>query len=152
MKRSVFLISIKDPHVVRFTDGGVDREGQPTSQRQALMRVLSKRVNVDGRELPIFRLAKEPTPWVLAPTERLPESEEFQAFDDEKLYEYADGERKLRGPFPAWTKARDAFLAKSIERQREAEAQVETAILGDVGKGISQLVKAAAGNMPKGKQ
>jgi len=148
VKRKIPLLSVKDRHVVEIVDGGVDREGYPTGQRQALERILSKTVEVDGKRLPIFRLAGEPTPWTFARDERMPGADEMEAWDERWIYESRDGERVIKGAYPAWSKARDRFLANSDEMRRQAEAQVEAAILGDVGKGLSQLVKAAAGNMP----
>lgn len=139
MKRTIKLKSIKDPHVVEFVDGGVDREGEPTGQRQALTRVLSKRVPavVDGKEhaLPVF-LVVEVGEWRLAPSERLPNSDEFVAYDQD-VVRREHPERLLA----VWEKARAQFIGASTERRRYAEQQAEQAQSADVAKVISQMVR-----------
>lgn len=148
MKRTVYLISIKDRHVMDFPDTGYDRDGNAHNGRQTLERVLKKSVEVDGKRYPIFRLAGEPTPWALHQGETMRHQDQIEAWDDQFIYENRDGERVIKGAYPAWSKVRDRFLANSDEMRRYAEAQAEAAILGDVGKGLSQLVKAAAQQMP----
>ena len=86
MKRTIKLRCIKDPHIVEFVDGGVTKEGEPTSQRQALARVMSKRVPVvvDGKEtqLPVF-LIEHIGDWRFAPGEVAPASDDALAFEAE---------------------------------------------------------------------
>ena len=139
MKRTIRLKSIKDTHVVDFVDGGIDREGEPTSQRQALTRVLGKRVTttVDGKEhiLPVF-LVVDVGDWRLAPGERMPGGDEFVAFDQD-VVRREHPERMLS----TWEKARAQFLATSSERRRYAEQQAEQAQSADVAKVISQMVR-----------
>lgn len=139
MKRTIRLKSIKDTHLVDFVDGGIDREGEPTSQRQALTRVLGKRVTttVDGKEhiLPVF-LVVEVGEWRLAHNERLPMGDEFIAYDQD-VVRREHPERLLS----VWEKARAQFLATSSERRRYAEQQAEQAQSADVAKVISQMVR-----------
>lgn len=149
MKRKIRLKSIKDNNVVEFTDGGVDREGEPTSQRQALTRILGKRVSVtvDGKELslPIF-LVVDVGDWWLAPGERLPGGDEFVAYDQD--YVRREHTEKM---LATWEKARAQFLAASTERRRYAEMQAEQAQSSDVAKIISQMVRTISTqqNQPK---
>lgn len=138
MKRKIILKSIKDPHIVEFVDGGIDREGVPTSQRQALERVLGKRVEVDGRKLPVF-LIVDVGPWKLAPGEVMPSSEEFDRFEEDVINrEYTEEQIKV------WEKARERFIAKSIEQRRYAEQQAEQAQSADVARVISQMVRSVS--------
>lgn len=142
MKRNIKLISIKDANVIDFVDGGVDREGEPTSQRQALTRILGKRVPVvvDGREhtLPIF-LISEVGEWRLATAERLPNGDEFLAYEQDVIRR-EHPERMLA----TWKKAQAQFISQSSERRRYAEHQAEQAQAGDVAKVISQMVRTVS--------
>lgn len=135
MKRKIILRSIKDPHLVEFLDGGVDKEGQPTSQRQALERVLGKRVTVDGKQLPVF-LIVDVGAWKFAPGEQMPASEEFERFEEDVIKR-----ERTESQIKTWEKAREGFIAKSIEARRYAEAQAEQAQAGDVAKVITQMVR-----------
>lgn len=142
MKRTIRLASIKDPNVVEFVDGGIDREGEPTSQRQALTRVLSKRTTtvVDGKEhtLPIF-LIESVGDWRLGPTERLPQGEEFSAYEQDVIRR-EHPERMLA----VWRKAQAQYISQSTERRRYAEQQAEQANSADVAKVISQMVRTVS--------
>ena len=136
MKRTIRLKSIKDSHTVDFVDGGVTKEGEPTSQRQALDRVLRKRVTVDGSPLPIF-LVEHVGPWRLASNESEPASDEALAFEQDVIRREHPEHMMAK-----WQKARDGFLAKSVEAKRQAEAQMEAQMGGEVAKGIQSMVKA----------
>ncbi len=61
MARVIKLLCVNDAHVREFRDTGIDRNGDPTSNRQALMRVLDKVTKVDGVEVATFLLAEPPT-------------------------------------------------------------------------------------------
>jgi len=142
VKRTIKLKSIKDSHSVEFVDGGVTKEGEATSQRQALDRVLRKRVDVvvDGKtvKLPIF-LIESVGAWSMRPGEVPPASDEALAFEQDVI-QREHPEHLLT----TWNKARDQFLAKSIEARRQAEVQMEQQLGGDVAKGIQSMVKALA--------
>lgn len=142
MKRNIKLISIKDANVIDFVDGGVDREGEPTGQRQALTRILGKRVAavVDGKEhvLPIF-LVHEVGEWRLAERERLPNGDEFLAYESDVIRR-EHPERMLA----VWKKAQAQFINSSTERRRYAEQQAEQAQSADVAKVISQMVRSVS--------
>ncbi len=139
MKRRIPIMCIKDPHIVEIVDGGEDREGTPTSQRQALERIFSKRVTIDGRTYPTHRLAGQPTPWVLAPGEVLPQTDTFIAFEDNHINADVSEERKA-----SWMAARSKMIDKSIESRRFAEQQAENMQSQDVAKVISQMVRNVA--------
>lgn len=136
MKRTIKLKSIKDSHTVDFTDGGVTKEGEATSQRQALDRVLRKRVAVDGAQLPVF-LVESVGPWRLAAGEVEPASDEALAFEQDVIRREHPEHLLTK-----WAKARDGFIAKSVEARRQAEAQMEQQMGGEVAKGIQSMVKA----------
>lgn len=143
MKRTIRLKSIKDPHIVEFIDGGVTKEGDPTSQRQALTRYLQKRIAVDGKQMPVF-LVEHVGAWRLAPGEVLPTGDEFTSYDEDTVRR-EHPEHMLA----AWAKARDVFIGKSIEARRQAEAQMEQQMGGEVAKSIQAMVKSVA-NQTKG--
>lgn len=137
MKRTITLKSIKDPHTVEFADTGITREGETTSQRQALERVLAKRIDVvvDGKtaKVPVF-LVEKVGPW----TGTAPQTDSALAFDADVIHREHSDEK-----LAVWNKARDAFIAKSIEARRQAEAQMEREQSADIAKAISSMVKAA---------
>jgi hypothetical protein len=146
VKRTITIKSIKDTHLVEFIDGGVTKEGEDTSQRQALMRYLQKRVTVDGKPMPVF-LVEKVGPWRLAPGEVLPSSDEFQAFDEDVL--------KREHPehlMVSWAKARESFVAKSVEARRQAEHQMEQQMGGEVAKSIQAMVKSVAAQTKGGQR
>lgn len=138
MKRIIKLRSIKDPHIVDFVDAGITRDGEPTGQRQALTRVLGKRVEVDGKMLPVF-LVHEVGAWEMRPTERVPEGDDWQRFEEDVIRR-EHPEHLLK----KWESARDKFLSASVERRRQAEAQLEQQTGAEVAKGIQSMVKALA--------
>jgi hypothetical protein len=138
VKRTIRLKSIKDPHIVEFVDGGVTKEGEPTSQRQALTRYLQKRIAVDGKQMPVF-LVDHVGEWKMAPGEQLPTGDEFASYDEDTIRR-EHPEHMLA----AWAKARDGFIAKSVEAKRQAEAQMEQQMGGEVAKSIQAMVKSVA--------
>lgn len=138
MKRTIKLRCIKDPHIVDFVDAGITRDGEPTGQRQALARVLGKRIEVDGKMLPVF-LVHEVGAWEMRPTERMPEGDEWQRFEEDVVRrEHPEHLMKK------WEEARAKFIGASAERRRQAEAQLEQQTGGEVAKGIQAMVKALA--------
>lgn len=136
MKRTIKLRSIKDVHVVDFVDAGITRDGEPTGQRQALARVLGKRIDVDGKPLPVFLVA-EVGAWELRPTERMPDGDEWQRFEEDVIRR-EHPEHLLK----RWEAAREKFIGASVERRRQAEAQLEQQTGAEVAKGIQSMVKA----------
>lgn len=138
MKRIIKLRSIKDPHIVDFVDAGITRDGEPTGQRQALSRVLGKRVEVDGKMLPAF-LVHEVGAWEMRPTERMPEGDDWQRFEEDVIRREHPEHLIKR-----WEAARAQFLAASAERRRHAEIQLEQQTGAEVAKGIQSMVKALA--------
>lgn len=147
MRRAVILKSIKDPHTAEFGDHGVDREGNPTGNRQALMRALSKRVTttVDGKEyvLPIF-LVDSVGPWLdhkggRVDDSKIPDSDEWRAFEDDVINREHSEEMLAR-----WRKAQAKFIADSVEAKRLADAQLEQMQSSDIAKSIQGLVRNVA--------
>lgn len=142
MKRTIKLKSIKDTNVVEFVDGGIDREGEPTSQRQALTRVLGKRVPVtlDGKEyqLPVY-LIVDVGEWRFANSERMPQSDDFLSYEQDVIRREHPEHLLAK-----WEKARAQFIAASTERRRYAEQQAEQAQSADVAKVISQMVRTVS--------
>lgn len=138
MKRTIKLRCIKDPHIVEFPDGGVTREGEATSQRQALSRVLSKRIDVDGKQMPVF-LIEHVGDWKFAPGEVMPSGDEFASFEEDVI-KREHPEHMIK----KWNEARANFIGKSIESRRQAEAQMEKTQSADVAATITQMVRAVS--------
>lgn len=142
MKRTIKLKSIKDPHLVEFVDGGVDREGEPTGQRQALARVLGKRVPVvvDGKEsnFPIF-LIDSVGEWRLSPGEQMPQGDAFVSFEDDVI-KREHPEHMLE----RWSKAQAAFIAESIDARRQAEKRLENEQSADLAKTMRDMMRGYA--------
>jgi len=138
VKRIIKLRSIKDPHVVDFVDAGITREGEPTGQRQALARVLGKRIEVDGKMLPVF-LVESVGAWEMRPSERMPEGDEWQRFEED-VVRREHPEHLLK----KWETAREKFIGASTDRRRQAEVQLEQQTGAEVAKGIQSMVKALA--------
>lgn len=150
MLRIIKLKCIKDDHIVEFKDTGVDREGQPTGQRQAIARALSKRIPVvdGGKEsnFPIF-LVHEVGEWSLGPNERLPNGDEFLAFEDD-VVRREHPEHMIE----QWTKAQAKFIAESIESRRQAERRLESEQSADLAKTMREMMRAYGANAAPSKK
>lgn len=148
MKRTIKLKCIKDPNIVEFVDGGVDREGEPTGQRQALARVLGKRTTaiVDGKEgtFPVF-LVESIGQWSLSPSEQMPTGDAFLSFEED-VVRREHPEHMLE----RWSKAQAAFIAESIEARRQAEKRLEQEQSADLAKTMRDMMRgyAAQTNAP----
>lgn len=146
MKRTIKLKCIKDPHIVEFVDGGVDREGEPTGQRQALARVLGKRVSavVDGKEstFPIF-LIESVGEWRMTPGEVMPQSDAFLSFEDD-VVKREHPEHMLE----RWAKAQAAFIAESNEARRQAEKRIELEQSADLARTMRDMMRGYAQSAP----
>lgn len=142
MKRTIRLKCIKDPHVVEFVDGGVDREGEPTGQRQALARVLGKRIaaTVDGKEsnFPIF-LIESVGEWRLSPGEQMPQGDAFTSFEDDVIRREHPEHMLER-----WSKAQAAFIAESVDARRQAEKRLEIEQSADLAKTMREMMRGYA--------
>lgn len=150
MKRTIKLKCIKDPHIVEFVDGGVDREGEPTGQRQALARVLGKRVQatVDGKEstFPIF-LVESVGEWTLFAGEQIPQSDSFSSFEDDVIRREHPEHMLAR-----WEKARASFIAESTEARRQAERRLELEQSSDLAKTMRDMMRGYANQQPAQKK
>ena len=138
MKRTIRLRSIKDPHTIDIVDGGITRDGDATSQRQALARILSKRIDVAGKQMPVF-LVEHVSEWTMAPGEQIPTGDDFASFEEDVI-KREHPEHMIK----KWEDARAAFISKSVESKRQAEAQLESSQAGDVAKTITQMVRAVS--------
>lgn len=146
MKRTIKLKCIKDPHIVEFVDGGVDREGEPTGQRQALSRVLQKRITaiVDGKEatFPIF-LIDSVTEWRMSPGETMPQGEAFAVFEEDVIRREHPEHMIER-----WSKAQAAFIAESIDARRQAEKRLEIEQSADLARTMRDMMRGYAQGTP----
>lgn len=150
MKRTIKLKSIKDANVVEFIDGGVDKEGEPTSQRQALARVLSKRIaaTIDGKEtnFPVF-LIESVSDWKLAPGEQMPNGDSFVSFEDDVIRREHPEHLLER-----WSKAQAQFIAESVETRRQAEKRLEHEQSADLAKTMREMMRGYANSSGSAKK
>lgn len=131
--RKIKLLSIKDSHVVDFTDGGIVK-GEPSAGREALLRVLAKRVEVDGKRMPLFLLAEVPTI--------------VDSLFDENVFQDKVGDWVLAHKQDAWMKVRASFVGES---QRKADAASDMAaqrIGGQIAGSLVDMVKNQMGGAP----
>lgn len=139
MKRTIRLKCIKDPHIVDFVDAGIDREGNPSSQRQALTRVLSKRTTatIDGKEhtFPIF-LVHDVGQWTLAAGEQIPGGDDWQSFEDDVIRREHSEEMLAR-----WSKAQAKFIAESVDAAKQAAAQLEQSQSQDLARTMQAMMR-----------
>ena len=140
--RKIKLVSLKDSHVVEFTDGGLVK-GEPSSGRWALLRVLDKRVEVDGKRLPLCLLAEVPS--LVDP--------DF----DERNFQDKGGEWILAHKQEAWAKVRSSFISEAKRKADEASDIAAQRIGGtiagnmvDLVKGLSQPAVRPAASKSKG--
>lgn len=147
MRRAVTLKCIKDPNEYDFGDHGIDKEGIPTGNRQALIRALSKRLTVaiDGKDhvLPIFLVARvgqwlDPFGKPVSPSS-IPDGDEWRSFEDDVINREHSEEMLAR-----WAKAQSRFIAESVEAKRFADAQLEQLQSQDIAKSIQGLVRNVA--------
>lgn len=131
MARIIKLVCVNDVHVREFPDTGNDRNGDPTSNRQALMRVLDKRVEVDGRSVKAFLLAEMP-------------SVRFSGDEDFDQRVLMDGRGDWLIPDEAWLKVRAArcearaLRASGHEQQAQAaQAQQVTGAMVDLARSLT---------------
>ncbi len=137
----ILLKSVKDPHIVEFGDHGIDRDGNPTGNRQALMRALSKRVTatVDGKEhiLPIF-LVEKVGPWLdpfgkRMDESKIPDTDDWRSFEDDVINREHSEEMLAR-----WKKAQ--CRAKSAKGGRMSDKDVPQRV---VEKMTEQIKKSS---------
>lgn len=145
MKRKVELESVNDNHIVDFWEQGITRDGIPTSNRQALKRVLGKRIpnclgvkDEDGEiaMIPIF-IVRSIGKWIYEVNERPepPRTQEALEFDNTlKIQNDKNPEIDL------WKKHKAEMLKKREQRAAYANMQLEQAIAADIVDSLKQLV------------
>ncbi len=130
--RVIKLVCLNHPHVVEFIDTGKDKNGDPTSNRQALVRVLGKRVLLDsGARVPTFQLAEPPVTTFVGDEE----------FDDATLRDRGTGNWLL--PTPEWRatqksrcESRTARAEAHEDHAREAMAKNVTGAMIDLARSL----------------
>ena len=143
LKRSVNIISLNDAHTYTITDGGVDREGNPTSSRQNVQRTLLARTDVDGQMIPIWRV-ESVGKWTSDDGKRPAVVEGDLAaihadFDDRYItpHKLDDGSKSKM-----WQSIRSERVSKSAERRKFAEMEIERRMSGEVASSIMQMVRS----------
>lgn len=128
MIRKLKLMCLKHPNVTEMEDTGNTREGEFTSNRQAIRRVLEKRTALaDGRKIHTFVLAEEPK----------------HIFDDEDTFDLnvlKDSNGRWRLPTPEWLKEQEAFCAEEKRRAEEAANRANDILRRDVADGLTELL------------
>ena len=88
--------------------------------------------------MPVF-LVEHVSEWTMAPGEQMPTGDDFASFEEDVI-KREHPEHMLK----KWEDARAAFISKSVESKRQAEAQLESSQAGDVAKTITQMVRAVS--------
>lgn len=129
--RIIKLICVNDDGVRELRDLGVDRNGEPTSQRQALNRMLDEHVWIGTQKYQAFALAEIPT----------------KAWDGDRFDDVVLKDRKgmWEMPSPEWLEVRKRRIA---ERASEHEAQENRARMLASQSLASQLEQLAARSAP----
>lgn len=140
-QRKLKFICINDGNVREMTDTGLVK-GETSSNRQAIIRVLGKRVEVDGKKLSTFMLAEAPT------VELYPED----PFDQEVL---RDRQGNLILPDAVWLAERARRIRQSTARQEEMQEKARDVLKQDVAEGLTDLIgmlrsAGAVGGKPQG--
>lgn len=141
MKRTVNILSINDAHSFALTDGGVDKEGAPTSSRQNVLRALAKRIDVNGRMMPVFRV-ESVGGWLDARNAPLKPTMDQLAIHIDTDDRLENAKLDDSGKSREWLAERAKRVEKSAERRRYAEGEVERARSGDIAQAITQMVRA----------
>ena len=124
--REIKLIGIRKG-VRTVLDAGFDKEGSPTTQRQAILRMLSKTVSYGGQEYGAFALAEAPSV-TLSPNDPL----------DRAL---RDNTGKWMLPSKEWIAVREMFMAEEQAAIDAAEDRVRDKAAAEVANQLSGMVK-----------
>lgn len=124
--RQIKLIGIRKG-VRTIADHGFDKEGSPTTQRQAILRMLSKTVTYGGQEYAAFSLAEAPTV-TLSPNDPL----------DRAL---RDNTGRWQLPSKDWLAVREVFMAEEQSAIDAAEDRVRDKAAAEVAHQLSGMVK-----------
>lgn len=141
--RKIDIININDGMVRHCPDDGCSVEGQPGQQRQVIEEMLTRRrvkVEVapgDVRELPIWRLAKEPPPMVYPANEGGQKCASRDDFD-RRVLRGDDGRWKM--PSDEWMKAHAIQRKKRDQRDEEAMQMQNDRIAQRAGESLAQLM------------
>lgn len=135
--RMVKLVHLIDQGIRSVADDGCDSEGRPNQQRQHLIELLKKRVIVDGREIPLFRLAERPPPCAYPDTKQGQRIRANDRFDRDHLI---GDDGQYRTPSPEWRAISDAQRARYDQRQADVDDQVAQRTKAAAGDAVAALV------------
>jgi hypothetical protein len=130
--RVVKILCVNDDTVREIVDLGIDRNGEPTSQRQCLNRMLNEHVWIGDRKVHAFALLEPPK-----------KAWPGDSFDDVVL---RDRSGKWVMPSDEWLEIRKARCA---ERASEREVQESRARMMASQNLASQLEQLAARSAPQ---
>jgi hypothetical protein len=134
--RVIKLVCLNHRNVVEFLDTGRDKNGDPTSNRQALMRVLGKTVTVEGEGPSAVRMRTfalfEPPSTIFAGDEE---------FDDEVL---RDNNGSWRLPSKEWREMQEKRCAVRAARASSADQQAQQALAQNISGAMLDLAKSLA--------
>jgi hypothetical protein len=131
--RVIKLVCLNHKNVVEFNDTGRDKNGDPTSNRQALMRVLTKMTAIGegGSEVRIRTFALATPPQSLGDDD----------FDDEFL---RDGEGRWRTATKEWLAVQEERCAVRAARASSADVQAQQAMAQNISGAMIDLAKSLA--------
>ena len=131
--RVIKLVCLNHKNVVEFNDTGRDKNGDPTSNRQALMRVLTKMTAIGegGNEVRIRTFALATPPQSLGDDD----------FDDEYL---RDGAGAWRTASKEWLAVQEERCAVRAARASSADQQAQQAMAQNISGAMIDLAKSLA--------
>lgn len=140
--RMIEVIHIVDQGMRSMADDGCDRDGRPNQQRQHLTQMLRKRIVVDGKEVPVFRLSKPPQPCNY-PNDK--GGNACRAADHASRWEQDNLKNDTgdwRMPSPEWRAVSDKLKAARDARAAELEEQTMEKLKNSAGDALNALLNA----------
>lgn len=131
--RKLKLMWLRKDGVREVTDSRDDKDNTPTSQRQAILRMLRKVILVNGAEVADCVLAEAPSV-VFGGSDPLDKS-------------LRDNLGKWMLPSKEWLAIRDGFLAEQRAQYAAQSDRMQASAAASVGEQLSELVTKSAASM-----
>lgn len=150
--RMIEVVHLIDQGTRSMADDGCDRDGRPNQQRQHLTQMLRKRISVDGKDVPVFRLSKPPPPCNY-PNDK--GGQACRAADHASRWEQDNLKSDTgdwRMPSPEWRAISDKLKAQRDARAAEVEEQTMEKLKNAAGDAVNALLNASQKQTRKAQQ
>ena len=138
--RMIKVVHLIDQGIRSMADDGCDVDSRPNQQRQHLTQMLRKRIDVDGKQVYVFRLAEPAPPCAWPQTEggqKCRAADQASGWDRDNLKTDTD---EWRMPSPEWRAISDMMKARRDARASEIEAQSLERLKNAAGDAVNQLL------------